>query len=98
MSSQQLFVVCVRVLGLWMLASNALEHWLGILTVRFLKQEQNPYVDSINVYLIWAMGHTVVGLFFLIRAEEIVKFVEFKKLSPTERKTDQSESPPPPPR
>ena len=93
-SSQQLFVVCIRVLGLWFLADTALSYWLGILMARFLKQQHNAYVDSISVNLIWAMSYTVVGLFFLIRAEAIVEFAEYKKPSPSQQKTEQSESPP----
>ena len=94
MSSQQLFVVCIRVLGLWFLASNALDCWLGALTSRFLKQANDANADSLSAYLICGMAYTVVGLLFLIRAEGIVAFAEYKKSSPSEQKTDQSESPP----
>ena len=93
-SSRQLFVVCIRVLGLWFLAGTALEYWLGVVTSRFLKQDNNASGDTFSVYLIYAMSYTVVGLFFLIRAEAIVEFAEYKKSSPLEQKTDQSESPP----
>ena len=96
MSSQQLFVVCIRVLGLWFLAGTALEYWLGVVTSRFLKQDKDASGDTLSVYLIYAMSYTIVGLFFLIRAEGILEFAEYKKSPISEQKTDQSESPQPP--
>ncbi|MEK6259544.1 MAG: hypothetical protein AABP62_13080 [Planctomycetota bacterium] len=92
MSSRDLFVVLIRVLGLYVLSGNALYHWATILAARMVDSTPADR-DTFTMQLVFALSHTVVGLYFLICAEQIARFAEVSPRPSARDESDESRRP-----
>ena len=92
MSSRDLFVVLVRILGLYVLSGNALYYWATVLAGGLVGSNHSEG-DTFTYYLVYALSHTVVGLYFLICAEQVARFAE---VSPRSLARDESHQSPQP--
>lgn len=89
MSARELFVVLIRVLGLYILSGNALGYWLLVMSERIASPDY-PDRDAFTVRLVYALVYTVVGLYFLICAEHVAKFSEVTRRPSAADESDQS--------
>ncbi len=92
MSARELFVVLIRILGLYVLSGNALYYWLAVLSERIVNTER-PDRDTFTFQLVYALAHTVVGLYFLICAEHVARFSEVTRRPAAADESDQSPQP-----
>ena len=91
MSSRQLFVVLVKVLGLYVLSGHALTNWVGFF-VGFYAENfvGNAGWDRalFSLTLPYALSHTAVGLCFLFGAEQIADVAGMSHSSSTSDDTE----------
>jgi len=89
MSSRDLFVVLIRVLGLYLLSGNALTGWAGVLTTLFENLDR-PVPGWFTFQLAQVVLHTVIGLYFFFRAEQVARFAEMFSRSSADHESDES--------
>ena len=87
MSSGELFVVLIRVMGLYVLSGNALHHWATVLASVLVDSSQLTD-DTFKYYVVNALTFTVVGLYLLIFAEQVARFAD---VAPRSSKADESD-------
>ncbi len=92
MSSRELYVVLIRVLGLYVLSGNALHQWINVLGT-LIANLDHPVPEWFTLQLIQAVSHTVVGLYFLIYAEQVARFAEMFPRSSARDESDESRRP-----
>ena len=90
MSSLELYFVLIRVLGLYILSVNALYQWMVTLVTLVA---YGPVPDWFTMQLGQAVLHTVVGLYFLICAEQVARFVEKLSRSSSDHESDEGRRP-----
>ena len=92
MSSRDLFVVSIRVLGLYVLSANALIGWASVLAT-LIANLDHPVPAWFTLQLMHAVSHTVVGLYFFFRAEQVARFAEMFSRSSARDESDESRRP-----
>ena len=92
MSARELFVAAIRVLGLYVLSTNALYYWTDFIGQRVMGADRSDR-DSFTVGLVYALTHSVVGLYLLICAEQVATFAEMSRRSPATDESDQARLP-----
>ena len=101
MSSRDLYVVyiiLIRVLGLYVLSVHALNQWISVLAMLIANLDRLANLDWITVQwtvqsLVQAVSHTVVGVYFLIRAEQVARFAEMFSRSSARDESEESRRP-----
>ena len=92
MLSRDLYVVLIRVLGLYVLTGNALYQWIHVLGT-LIANLDHPVPEWFTSQLVQAVPHTVVGLYFLICAEQVARFVEMLSRSSSDHESEEGRRP-----